>query len=103
MRDAKRSLRRPTAALLLGGAMLLGAGAANAAPQCLRSTEIDADQPIRSGTRLILLSDTCSGHSYLFLFHPLPPASEHRAPPREGASALPARHAAPLREPPAGD
>lgn len=38
--------------------------AANAAPQCYRATEIEADQAVRYQAKLMVLSDSCRSNSY---------------------------------------
>lgn len=44
--------------------ILLGAATANAAPQCYRASEIEANEAMRYQAKLMVLSDTCRSPSY---------------------------------------
>jgi len=58
MTRTKRGLALATALVFAS------ASVASAAPQCYRSTEIEADQAMRYQAKLMVLSDTCSSDSY---------------------------------------
>lgn len=95
MRRAKSNLRRSTLVILASGiALLATATRANAAPQCLRSIEIDADHAIRSDTKLIVLSDTCTGRTYVLVVERPQAESEGRASESEQRTVPKSLHAA---------
>lgn len=50
--------------VIVAVALLGSAAAANAATQCYRASEIEADQAVRYQTSLMVLSDSCGGNIY---------------------------------------
>jgi hypothetical protein len=54
----------------IAAVIMLGAiASANAAPQCYKATEIEADQAVRYQAKLMVLSDSCRSNSYSEFVH----------------------------------
>jgi hypothetical protein len=79
MREAKTTLLWSTAGILASGIVLLmTVTLADATPLCLRSAVIESDQMTSSQTRLVVLSDTCSGRTYVLVIQRPKPTSDRR-------------------------
>jgi hypothetical protein len=95
MREAKTTLYWSTAGILASGVVLMmTVTLADAAPLCLRSAVIESDQAIRSQARLVVLSDTCSGRTYVLVIQRPQPTSDRRLSGSEQETVPPALHAA---------